>query len=170
MLSTWIALASIAPGFAAPHVDIGRPLPGSHETVFVSPVFWDPTDPLNPSYELAAILDDVIEQAKTPVDDAARHSLSARLAREIEAEALDALHRDPALRYSGLYVYLQGGGRMSTATSAWYDIDFAEHGSHADDKESDAEVRARAYATTFLADFCARFPMHPTCRRRLSDG
>ena len=85
------------------------------------------------------------------------------IARNIERDAADTLKRDPYLTYMGLYVYLSPGATPGASTAAWYDIDFSQpERAFADDR--DRAPRERGYSSTFMTDYCIRFPQHPTCR------
>jgi hypothetical protein len=142
-------------------VDIGRPIPGAHETEFVAPTVWDPS---RSRAVLTGALDEVLVRAVPELANGERRSLAGRIARDIERDAADTLRRDPYLSYMGLYVYLQAAAATSVLTAAWYDIDFSEP-ERAFAEDRDRPPRERAYSSTFITDYCLRFPQHPTCRR-----
>jgi hypothetical protein len=156
---TSIALALVTQGSGM--VDIGRPIPGVHETEFVAPTVWEPSQP---RAVLAGALDEVLVRAVPELTNADRRSLAAHIAKDIERDAAEMLRRDPFLSYLGLYVYLQASATTSALTAAWYDIDFSER-ERAFAEDRDRLPRERAYSSTFITDYCLRFPQHPTCRR-----
>ena len=156
---TPIALALITQGRGI--VDIGRPIPGVHETEFVAPTVWDPSQP---RAVLSGALDDVLVRAVPELTNVERRALAGQIAKDIERDAAATLRRDPYLSYTGLYVYLQAGRTSSAFGAAWYDIDFTEP-ERAFAEDRDRPPRERVYSSTFITDYCLRFPQHPTCRR-----
>jgi hypothetical protein len=104
MAWTSIALTLVTQGSGS--VDMGRPLPGAHETEFVAATVWDPT---RSRAVLTGAIDDVLAHALPTLTHGARHTLAAGIARNIERDTADTLRRDPYLTYMGLYVYLQPG-------------------------------------------------------------
>ena len=155
---TSIALTLVTHGSGS--VDMGRPLPGAHETEFVAVTVWDPT---RSHAVLTGAIDDVLAHALPELTHGERHSLAGGIARNIERDAADTLRRDPYLTYMGLYVYLQPGAVPGASTAAWYDIDFSQP-ERAFAEDRDRAPRERAYSSTFITDYCLRFPQHPTCR------
>jgi hypothetical protein len=104
MAWTSIALTLVTQGSGS--VDMGRPLPGAHETEFVAATVWDPT---RSRAVLTGAIDDVLAHALPTLTHGARHTLAAGIARNIERDTADTLRRDPYLTYMGLYVYMQPG-------------------------------------------------------------
>jgi hypothetical protein len=156
---TSIFLALVTRGSGT--VDIGRPIPGVHETEFVAPTVWDPS---RSRAVLTGAIDDVLVRALPELAHGERRALAGGIARDIERDAADTLRRDPYLTYMGLYVYLQAGAASGPASAAWYDIDFSQP-ERAFAEDRDRPPRERAYSSTFITDYCQRFPQHPTCRR-----
>jgi hypothetical protein len=156
---TSIALTLVTHGSGS--VDIGRPIPGAHETEFVAATVWDPT---RSHAVLTGAIDDALVHALPQLTHAERRTLAGSIARNIEHDAADTLRRDPYLTYQGLYVYLSPGATPGAATAAWYDIDFSQP-ERALAEDRDRAPRERAYSSTFITDYCLRFPQHPTCRR-----
>jgi hypothetical protein len=111
---------------------------------------------------LTDAIDDVLARAAPHLAVGPRHTLATRISREIQRDADVTLRRDPYLRYTGLYIYLQANPNAESA--AWYNIDFSEP-ERAFAEDRDRPPRERAYTSTFTTDYCLRFPQHPTCRR-----
>jgi len=155
---TSIALTLVTQGSGS--VDIGRPIPGAHETEFVATTVWDPT---RSRAVLAGAIDDVLAHALPALTHSERRNLAVDIARNIERDAADTLRRDPYLTYMGLYVYLQPGTVPGAETAAWYDIDFSQP-ERAFAEDRDRAPRDRTYSSTFVTEYCIRFPQHPTCR------
>ena len=153
-----VALTLVTQGSGS--VDMGRPLPGAHETEFVAATVWDPT---RSHAVLTGAIDDVLAHALPTLTHGARHNLAAGIARNIERDTADTLRRDPYLTYMGLYVYLQPGASPGAGTAAWYDVDFSQP-ERAFAEDRDRSPRERAYSSTFITEYCLRFPQHPTCR------
>ena len=155
---TSIALTLVTHGSGS--VDIGRPIPGAHETEFVASTVWDPT---RSHAVLTGAIDDVLVKALPTLTHGERRAIAGGIARDIERDAADTLRRDPYLTYMGLYVYLQASAATGAGTAAWYDIDFSQP-ERAFAEDRDRAPRERAYSSTFVTDYCLRFPQHPTCR------